>query len=107
MHAHVSLHVAGLGEAPPALDATEWFLSCVHALVGFQLVRLNEGLLAQGAVVDLLTSMGALVHQQVSGAGEEAGAVFAAERTLYPAGKASGSGISEGGGGQRVVERKR
>lgn len=89
VHAHVSLDVAGLGEAPAALSAAERFLPGVHPLVGFQLVRVDEGLLAEGAVVDLLPGVGALVHQQVSGGGEEARALLAAERPFYPAGKAS------------------
>lgn len=100
--AHVSLDVAGLGESPATLSTAEGFLPSVHPLVGFQLVQVVEGLLAQWAVVDLLPSMGALVHQQVSGGGEQAGALLAGERSLYPAGKASTPGVwgsvSDGGG---------
>lgn len=98
--AHVSLDVAGLGESPATLSTAEGFLPGVHPLVGFQLVQVVEGLLAQWAVVDLLPSMGALVHQQVSGGGEKAGALLAGERSLYPAGKAPGvwGSVSDGGG---------
>lgn len=89
VHVHVPLDVAGLGEALTTLGAAEWFLSCMHPLVGFQLVRVDKGLLTEVALVDPSPGVGALVHCQVSGGGEEAAALMAAERSRCVAGKAS------------------
>lgn len=99
----MSLDVAGLGEVLATKSAAERFLPSVHPLVGFQLVRVNEGLLTEVAVVDLLPDMRSLVHHQVSRVKKEVGALLAAEPSLRAAGKVSASGIreafTEGGSG--------
>lgn len=105
VHAHVSLDVAGLGEAFTTLSAAEWFLSRMHPLMGFQLVWVDKGLLTEVAVVDPLPAVGALVHHQVSGSGEESTALLTAERSLCAAGKASAPGdrgVTDGGDSYRV-----
>lgn len=93
MDAHVSLDVAGLGEAFAALSAAEWLLPRVHPLVGFELVWVDEGFLTEVAVVDPLPGVGALVHHQVSGGVEEAATLLAAEHLFSAAGEASTRGV--------------
>lgn len=65
MNTHVSLDVAGLGEALPALGAAKGFLPGVYSLVGLELVQVEELLVTLGAAEEFLPHVNSLVQCEV------------------------------------------